>query len=164
MSDGAVGNVSGGAGWVSEQRLRTLSNVMVVLLLAQYLIGMLVNFWTSIPDNHPGANPSEYFSGSLQSVWWALGASGDWRLASHTGLGVILGLLGILMIVLASMLRSRFWLTITIVGFIGVLAAGFNGASFLNYNEDFSSLIMAIAFIVALAAYGLGVYYSKPAA
>lgn len=163
MRDGAPPVASEGVGWVSEWRLRTLSITMLVLLLAQYVSGMLVNFWTAIPDNHPGAHPAEYFSGSLQSIWWALGASGDWRLASHAGLGVILGLLGILMIVLATMLRSRFWLVITIIGFVGVLSAGFNGASFLNYNENFSSLIMATAFLVALVPYALGVYYTRPA-
>lgn len=28
--------------------------------------------------------------------------------------------------------------------FIGVLGAGFNGGSFLNYNENFSSMLMSV--------------------
>ena len=36
-----------------------------------------------------------------------------------------------------------------------MLAAGFNGGSFLNYNEDFSSMIMAGFFAAAVACYAL---------
>jgi len=37
-----------------------------------------------------------------------------------------------------------------ILGFIGVLGAGFNGGSFLNYHEDFSSMLMAVGFALAV--------------
>lgn len=40
----------------------------------------------------------------------------------------------------------------------------FNGASFLNYGEDFSSLIMSLAFLVALTAYALGTYFTTQTA
>jgi hypothetical protein len=41
-------------------------------------------------------------------------------------------------------------------GLAGVLAAGFNGASFLNYDEDLSSMLMSAGFALALAAYVIG--------
>jgi hypothetical protein len=34
--------------------------------------------------------------------------------------------------------------------------AGFNGGSFLNYNEDFSSMLMSVGFILAMLTYSLG--------
>ena len=37
-------------------------------------------------------------------------------------------------------------------------AAGFNGASFLNYGHDFSSFLMALGFVLALCAYAIGLY------
>jgi hypothetical protein len=50
----------------------------------------------------------------------------------------------------------------TVLGWIGVFAAGFNGASFLNYGHDFSSLLMTIGFLLALISYALGIYVTKP--
>jgi hypothetical protein len=43
-----------------------------------------------------------------------------------------------------------------------VLAARFNGASFLNYDEDFSSMPMSAGFAVAVAAYALGLVTNRP--
>jgi hypothetical protein len=45
-----------------------------------------------------------------------------------------------------------------VVGFIGVLGAGFNGGSYLNYHQDFSSMIMATGFAIAVVAYSAGMY------
>ena len=48
-------------------------------------------------------------------------------------------------------------------GFPWHLRAGFNGASFLNYSEDVSSLNTSDAFLVALRAYALGLFHTKSA-
>lgn len=145
----------------NDRLLRRLSLTMLILLLLQYIVGMVVNFWVVVPDQHPGAHPANYFVGAAQSVWWALSASGL-ALASHAGLGAILGILSVVTLVYGALRRTRLWVTVTVLGWLGVFAAGFNGASFLNYGEDFSSMIMSVAFLVALIAYALGVYYSKP--
>ena len=39
-----------------------------------------------------------------------------------------------------------------------IVGAGFNGASFLNYGHDVSSLIMAVLWALALACYLTGLY------
>ncbi|GAA3311355.1 hypothetical protein [Arthrobacter ramosus] len=44
------------------------------------------------------------------------------------------------------------------MGFVSVLEAGFNGGSFLNYGEDYSSMFMASLFAVATGSYAFGVY------
>jgi hypothetical protein len=46
-----------------------------------------------------------------------------------------------------------------VLGFIGILAAGFNGASFLNYGQDFSSLLMAVGFLLAAISYTIGISF-----
>lgn len=145
-----------------DRLLRRLAISMLVLLLLQFIVGMVVNFWVAVPDQHPGAQPANYFVGSAQSVWWALSDSGL-ALASHAGLGAILGILSVVTLVYGVLRRTRLWVTVTVLGWLGVFVAGFNGASFLNYGFDVSSLIMSLAFLVALVAYALGVYYSKPA-
>ncbi len=145
-----------------ERWLRRLSATMLVLLLTQLLFGVLVSYYVAIPLQHPGANAGDYFSGVAQVVWWALGHT-DWRLASHAGLGVILGLISLAMLIMAIMLRRRLWIILTALGWVGVFAAGFNGASFLNYGHIFSSLLMTIGFLLALISYALAFYYTKPA-
>jgi hypothetical protein len=44
-------------------------------------------------------------------------------------------------------------ITLAALGFVGVLAGGFNGGSFLNYRQDFSSMLMAVGFALAMSAY-----------
>ena len=61
-------------------------------------------------------------------------------------------------LVQAIRIRGRGIVISAVVGFIGVLGAGFNGGSFLNYHEDFSSMLMATGFAIAVAAYGSGLY------
>jgi hypothetical protein len=56
-------------------------------------------------------------------------------------------------VVQAIRLRGGGRIALSALGFVGVLAAGFNGGSFLNYHQDFSSLLMAVGFALAMAAY-----------
>jgi hypothetical protein len=49
-------------------------------------------------------------------------------------------------------------ITVTAFGAFGILAAGFNGGSFLNYNDDFSSMLMASFSAIAVVAYAAGLY------
>jgi hypothetical protein len=125
---------------------------MLVTLLAQFLLGMAVNLFVDIPRNHPGANPPEYFSGVIQSVTWAI-TQGPLLLVLHAVLGLIVLAGSISFAVLAIRSGPRSLAAAAVVGALAVLIAGFNGGSFLNYNEDFSSMIMAIFFAIAVGAY-----------
>jgi hypothetical protein len=144
-----------------ERWLRRLGGAMLTLLLVQFFIGMLANLFIVLPDQHPGANAPEYFSGIVRGDWWALGFGG-WELQLHVLAGLLLAVGSLAMLVLAIMLRHRLWIIVAALGWLGVFAAGFNGASFLNYGHDFSSLLMTIGFLVALIPYALGLYYTKP--
>jgi hypothetical protein len=57
--------------------------------------------------------------------------------------------------------RKGGWIAVASIGFIGVLGAGFNGGSFLNYNQNFSSMLMAVGFILAMLTYSLGLARGK---
>lgn len=137
--------------------------VLLVLLMAQFLLGMAVNLFVDIPRNHPGANPPEYFSGVAQSVTWAI-LSGDVLLKLHAGLGLILVIAGLVAFISALRRGTRTQKIATGVGALSILAAGFNGGSFLNYNEDFSSMIMAGFFAVAVAAYIASLFFARETA
>src|SRR5437016_3616944 len=142
----------------SPRQLRITFLFALVMLIAQFLLGMAVNLFVTIPDQHPGANPPEYFSGVAQSVTWAI-LHGHILLAIHAAFGLVLAALGTLVQAIGN--RRRGIVVSAVFGFIGVLAAGFNGGSFLNYNQDFSSMLMAAGFAVAVVAYSAGLYIAN---
>lgn len=144
----------------SYRALRTLTLIILLLLAAQFLVGMLVNLFVVVPANHPGAHPSEYFSGVVTGVLWVLGNATLW-LRVHAIIGLALFLAAIILLVLAIVSRRRAWIIASIFGLLGIVAAGFNGASFLNYGEDFSSLFMSIGFLLAVIPYMIGVYVTR---
>ena len=141
--------------------LRPLAITTFFLLLAQFLIGMLVNFYVTIPDSHPGANPSNYFVGVVQGNGWALFMQDMLSLRLHVALGVLLGIAALALVWLAAVARQRAWIIASVVGLLGVLGAGFNGASFMNYGFDVSSLLMSIFFVIAVCAYAIGLYVTR---
>ena len=134
-------------------RVRCGAFGMVIGLMIQFTAGMLVNLFTKIPDSHPGSNPPEYFTGSGQSLIWAITQSGLPALMFHATWGLFLMVVGVGIIVQARRVHRRAITVASVLGFLFVLGAGFNGASFLNYREDFSSMLMASLFALAVLAY-----------
>lgn len=124
------------------------------LLVIQFLIGIFVNLFVKIPAVHTGQNPSNYFSGVIQVLIWVLG-NGPLLVRIHVLIALLLFVLGTSLIFRVGALHvpgTRFW---TFFGWFGIWGAGFNGASFLIFNEDFSSMFMALGFAFALLSYGM---------
>lgn len=115
---------------------------------------MVVNLRVSVPHSHPGAHPSNYFSGSFKSVVWAIG-HGPASLAIHATLGLALVVLVIAVAIHAFRARRRAVAAWSVVAAGLVIGAGFNGASFLDFNHDTSSLIMALLALAAVACYAV---------
>jgi hypothetical protein len=139
----------------ANSRLRIVTAIILILLAAQFLIGIVVNLFITVPTVHPGTKAPEYFSGVVQGVYWALQHAESY-LWLHVIVGMLLFLASIVLLVTSIVARRRGWIITSIIGFIGILGAGFNGASFLNYNEDFSSLLMSVGFLLAAVAYVIG--------
>jgi hypothetical protein len=137
---------------------RTLAFWLLLLLSVQYVVGMLTNLYVSVPAHHPGSQSSNYFSGVVAVVAWA-GTQGTWELRIHALLGLLLILIGVALIGAAVKRRQRVWIVSSIIAVLFIIGAGFNGASFLIYGEDFSSLIMSLAFAIAL----VGRLHANPA-
>ncbi len=145
---------------ISQSRLRVLTVIILVLLAAQFLVGMLVNLYVQVPIVHPGANAPEYFSGVVQGVAWALLHAPLW-LQLHAILGLLLFIASIVLIAFTIAARSRAWIILSIIGLFGIMAGGFNGASFMNYGHDFSSLLMSLGFLLAAIPYVTGLSLSR---
>jgi hypothetical protein len=138
-------------------QLRVSFVYALVMLIAQFMLGMAVNLFVKIPTDHPGSNPAEYFSGVAQSVTWAI-LHGHILLAIHAGFGLVLVIAAVGTMVQSIRARRRGLILSSVFGVIGVLGAGFNGGSYLNYHQDFSSMLMATGFAIAVVAYSVGLY------
>ena len=130
---------------------------MLAGVLAQYAIGMVVNLFVTIPARHPGAQPSNYFTGSAASLGWAT-THGAVSLTAHAVLGVVLVVAAVGVAVLAVLLGRRGVTVVAVLAAACVIGAGFNGASFLDFNQDVSSLIMALLAAAAIACYAVILY------
>jgi len=125
------------------------------LLLAQYLLGMVVNVFVARPGRPPGATAAHNFPGG---AWGGAGGGADgpaWA-AAHAAFGLALVVAAIVGVALTWGKGSRAGTALAIVGALAVIGAGFNGASFLDYGHAFSSMIMAGLWALALAAYLTG--------
>lgn len=153
--DVAVNRVTNGTivARTARRRVRFGAFVLVMALLVQFAAGMVVNLFVQIPAHHPGSSPSEYFGGSAQSVFWAITGSGEPFLIFHAAWGLLLVLRGLGLVFETRGLGRRAITVLALLGFLLTLGAGFNGASFLDFNEDYSSMIMATLFALAMASY-----------
>jgi hypothetical protein len=136
----------------TRRRLRLLTFGIAMVILAQAGLGTVVNLYVAIPPRHPGAHPGNYLTGSFHSVAWALG-SGAVALVVHAALGLAL----VVMVVASSVvvwrrraLGPRIWTTL---GALMVVGAAFNGASFLDFNDNISSLLMSLLAFGAVGCY-----------
>lgn len=126
----------------------------MLLVLVQAAIGMVVNLYVTVPTRHPGAHPAEYFSGSFHSVVWAI-AHGAVALAVHATFGLALVLIVSGIAIDALRLHRRAISVWSSISALLVIGAGFNGASFLDFNDNTSSLIMALLAFAAIACYSV---------
>lgn len=126
----------------------------ILAVLVQAAIGIVVNLDVTIPTHHPGAQPSNYLGGSFRSVTWAIG-HGPVSLSVHAVLGLALALMVISTAVNAVRLHGGAVAVWATVAGLLVIGAGFNGASFLDFNSDTSSLIMALLAFAAVACYSV---------
>lgn len=139
----------------SAARLLAADFATCVLLLIQFLLGMTANLFTKIPDRHPGAGSGDYFAGAAAGLAWVVAHGPGW-VAVHAAFGLALIAQVSVVVVLARRHGTRADLAVAVVGALAVVGAGFNGISFLNYGHDFSSMIMAALWAVALGCYLTG--------
>lgn len=93
--------------------------------------------------------------------WAVTSLSSPLWLLLHASLGLALVVFALALLLSAIIARKGGWIAVAIIDLIGVLGAGFNGGSFLNYNQDFSSMLMVVGFILAMLTYSLGLAWGK---
>jgi uncharacterized membrane protein SirB2 len=68
-------------------------------------------------------------------------------------IGVVLLLSGIELVIHSVRAGRRAAIWLAAVGLTAIIFAGFNGASFLKYNLNISSMLMSVGFAVAVVCY-----------
>jgi hypothetical protein len=138
-------------------RLAAANFAACLLLLAQYLLGMVVNIYVVLPARHPGAAAGNYFSGVASGVGWLIPDGPGWA-AAHAAFGLALVVAAFAAITFARGQHSRVYLVLAVLAALAITGAAFNGASFLNYGRPFSSMLMAALWAVALACYVVSLF------
>lgn len=126
-----------------DRRLLSLRiNAMFLLgaLVVQYALGMYVNLYTSFPNNAT--------AGMLWEFAWS-----QWPLASHIILAILLLLGAVLLCVRAILYKDKKWIIGSVVGLLGILAAGGSGAIFIPSQMNAYSYSMSLSFLIAFGAY-----------
>jgi hypothetical protein len=132
--------------------LRRRTATTLVLLVVQFVVGMSVNLYVTIPTHHPGAGSGPYLSGALASLLWSF-SSGLPLLIVHVLIGLLLLLSAIELVVHAVRAGHRVAVWLASLGLTAIIFAGFNGASFLKYSLAISSMLMSVGFAVAVVCY-----------
>ena len=140
-----------------EGIVRRTSLGMMVALLVQFVIGMAVNLYDTVPSRDHGG-------GALTAIGRAL-SGGPAALAIHAGLGLVI-LVGTIALVARSVLSRRPALIgLSVVTLLAILGAVSSGAAYVNKADNGSSMGMAVLTGVALLCLALNLYLTgRPSA
>jgi len=128
-----------GAGQTQAERLvrlRMASLGVVVMLIIQFILGMIYNLYGTAPTSTK-----------------AIGLFSSPTIALHVIVGILLGLTAIVQLVRAIGTRHSLSIWLSALGLLSIIGAGFAGLGFSGSGADGASLGMSIAFAVALACY-----------
>jgi hypothetical protein len=124
--------------------LRQASLAILIVLIAQFALGIGVNLYVTLPAaGHPG-----------HSSWFGYGP----LLAIHAALGMFLILAALFVLARAILARNVTLIVTSAAGLAAILLAAFFGSGFTDKLTNGYSLGMAIATAVALACYAIGLY------
>ena len=128
-------------------RLRMASLGVVVMLIIEFILGMIYNLYGTGPS--PGKSVGLFSSPVL---------------ALHVILFFLLVIAAVGQLIRAVGTRHRLTLWMSALGLVAIVAAGFAGIGFIGNGDDGASLGMSLAFAVALAAYVVLIFALAPPA
>src|SRR6516165_10892550 len=94
----------------SDKILRFLALAGLVLLVIEFLLGMLVNLFVSIPSPLPGTTATS--RSVLHGLVWSLQQPGTPTLLLHVVVGLLLVLISLVLLVFSLATRRWQWLTV----------------------------------------------------
>jgi len=130
----------------SLARLRRASLAVVVLLLAEYVLGMYVNLYVTVPAADHG-----------HSVGSAI-SNGPVILSAHAVIGLLLGLSALAVLLLSVIARRPSVIAFSVVGLIALAVASMAGSSFTSSGQAAESMAMSVMTGVGLLCYAANLY------
>jgi hypothetical protein len=127
--------------------LRMTSFAAVVMILLEFSLGVGVNLFSTLPRADHGRAVFSAFGRAL--------TGGPVVLAVHAVLGTVLLITGVSALARASLIRQPAPILITVIAFLGIVAAWLSGARFVGTMANGASLAMAIATAVSILCYAL---------
>jgi hypothetical protein len=142
---------------MKRQSLRFHAGGLLIGYGLQFLAGMTLNLFKTLPKNHPGSTGKEFFSRSSHSLVWALSSNAGWALNTHAYLALVLIIGSIALFIRSLVFKNKQWVWASAIAAFFTLGAFFNGLSFVDYNHNLNSFIMAVCWLAAVSslAYGL---------
>ncbi len=121
--------------------------VTLILLVIQYVFGMLVNLFVQFPNSLPAGNA------------WGWSFTHTFVIPLHIVIGTLLIVVALVALVISIRTRHVPEILAAVFGLAMIVYAWLSGASFLaNGQQNTASLQMALGFIGAVIAYGVGLY------
>ncbi len=130
----------------SLARLRRASMAALVLLLAEYVLGMYVNLYVAVPAADHGHSVGSVIS------------NGPVILSAHAVIGLLLGLSALAVLVLSLIARRPSVIAISVVGLIALAVASMAGSSFTSSGTSADSMAMSVMTGVGLLCYAANLY------
>jgi hypothetical protein len=127
-------------------RVRRASLVALVLLLAEYGMGMYVNLYVTIPRADHGSSLGNAI------------ANGPVILSAHAVIGLLLGLSALAVLVLSIMARRPSVIVVSAVGLFALAVASVAGTSFTSTGQAAESMAMSVMTGVGLLCYATNLY------
>lgn len=127
--------------------LRANSFAALVILLAEYGLGIWVNLYDRLPASDHGASLAAGFARAV--------ADGPVSLSIHAVLGAALVISAATALARSILIRRVTLIALTSVALLSVVAAALSGARFVGNGDNASSMSMAVAAGTAIGAYAL---------
>ncbi len=127
----------------ADLRLPRTLRLLVVLLAAQFLLGMWVNLFGAFPASR----------GLAEAILYA----GDPVLTAHYGLAIVLLVLAGVAVALAPKTAGRLLLGVVLGGLVSLVGASLAGLEFVRsgFSNGAASFSMAVGFLAATSFYGV---------
>jgi hypothetical protein len=133
---------------MNNSKLRIHAFFLIGFLVGEYLLGMLTNLFVMLPEAQTGSQQWEF-------------ARTQPLVMAHIILGLLLLIGSIILYIRAIRAKSQTWKIASGIGLGSILLAIVAGSEFITSQQDYYSLVMSLLFIVAVAAYGWGIYITK---
>lgn len=131
--------------------------IIQILLVIQFIVGMYLNLYVTLPETHPGTRGSY-----APSIPWALAGHAGVALAIHVTIWILLTIGSIALVIRGILSHRKAFIVGNSFGLVFILLTGSSGLSFVNRGgRNGDSLMMALGFILAIVSYSITFYKTK---